>query len=183
MCILYVNSIEGKTVTPTIKHVLAPPPKLPQQIVRHYWNIILYIDVMFVWGVEFLLTILHHLDLVTKEFIPDCKYTTYIKTIEALWTTYTYQFFGTDWHIRYAIFKQPEQSQDHCTESELHVSGKDKHIKDAERKIHTIKEGAWFIRSTISFFKQKFTDAPNHPNWNSYILVQLNTIQIHQPFP
>lgn len=72
------QSIKGKTVIPMIKHVTCPPTKLPQRIAEHYQNIILCINVMFVGGIKFLLTVSCHLDLVTAEYIADQKYDTYM---------------------------------------------------------------------------------------------------------
>ena len=167
-----VHSIKGKTVTLTIKHV-APPPSLPRRIANHYRNITLCVNVMFVCGIKFLLTVSRHLDLVTMEYIADKKCDTYVKAIETICTTYARRNFfvtaifadpefkslenyldRTHRRIGYTNFNQSEQNSDARTEPELNVSGEDKHVKDAELKIRTIKEGARSMRSTISFFKR-----------------------------
>ena len=60
----------------------------------------------------------------------------------------------THHHIRYTNFNQSEQNSNACMEPGLNISREDKHVKDAEHKIRTTKEGAPSMQSTISFSKK-----------------------------
>ena len=60
-----VYALKGKTTNRKVDHVIVPITRIPKEILRDYKNITLYIDVMFINGIKFLLTVSRNIDFVT----------------------------------------------------------------------------------------------------------------------
>ena len=120
---------------------------------------------MFVNGIKFLLAVSWHIDFVTAQYVPSKKYSGYIKQIEMVCNMYTKREF-----VVTAILVEPEFKHlvnyfnksgerigfifpnGNSVEPSINVTGKNKHIKEAKRKIHTVKEGTRLMRATIPMF-------------------------------
>ena len=77
-----IYAIKGKTTNRKVDYVVAPITSIPKQLLKEYKNITLCIDVMFVNGIKFLLTVSRHIDFVTAQYVPSKRYSGYIKPIE-----------------------------------------------------------------------------------------------------
>ena len=151
----YKYALKGKTVNRKVDHVIAPITSIPKQILKEYKNITLCIDVMFVNGIKFLLTVSRHVDFVTAQYVPNRKYNGYIKPIEMVCNMYTKRGF-----VVTAILADPEfkhldnflnksgkrigyvAPNSNSVEPSINVTGENKHVEEAERKMRTVKEGA-----------------------------------------
>ena len=88
-----IYALKEKIVNRKVNHVVAPVTSIPKQILREYKNIILCIDVIFVNGLKFLLTVFQHINFVTAQYVPSKKYSGYIKPIEMVCNMYTKRGF------------------------------------------------------------------------------------------
>ena len=57
-----VYALKGKTTNRKINHVIAPITEIPKEILKEYKNITLCIDIMFINGIKFLLTVSRNID-------------------------------------------------------------------------------------------------------------------------
>ena len=62
-----IYAFKRKTTNKKLDHVVAPVTSMPKQILKEYKNITLCIDVMFINGIKFLLTVSWHIDFVTAQ--------------------------------------------------------------------------------------------------------------------
>ena len=79
-----VYALKGKTTNQKVDHVVAPITR----ILKEYKNITLCIDVMFINGIKFILTVSRNIDFVTAQYMPSKKYSGYIKPIEMVCNMY-----------------------------------------------------------------------------------------------
>ena len=80
--------MKGKTTNQKVDYVVAPVTRIPKEILKEYKNITLCIDVMFINGIKFLLTVSQNIDFVTAQYVLSKKYSRYIKPIEAVYNMY-----------------------------------------------------------------------------------------------
>ena len=88
-----VYALKGKTTNRKVDHVVVPITRIPKEILKDYKNITLCIDVMFINGIKFLLTVSRNIDFVTAQYVPSKKYSGYIKPIEAVCNMYAKRGF------------------------------------------------------------------------------------------
>ena len=88
-----IYALKGKTVNKKVDHLVAPVTSIPKQILKEYKNITLCIDVIFVNDIKFLLTMSRHIDFVTSQYVPNKKYSGYVKPIEMVCNMYATRGF------------------------------------------------------------------------------------------
>ena len=81
-------ALKGKTTNQKVNHVIAPIIRIMKQILKECKNITLCIDVMFINGIKFLLTVSRNIDFVTAQYVPSKKYGGYIKPIKMVCNMY-----------------------------------------------------------------------------------------------
>ena len=86
--------MQRKTTNRKVDHVIAPITRIPKEILKEYKNITLCIDVMFINGIKFLLTVSQNVDFVTAQYVPNKKYKGYIKPIEIVYNMYAKRGFA-----------------------------------------------------------------------------------------
>ena len=103
-----VYALKGKTMNRKVDHVVAPITKIPKKILKEYKNITLCIDVMFINGIKFLLTVSQNIDFVTAQYVPSKKYSGYIKPIETVCNMYAKREFAVTAILAAPKFKHLE---------------------------------------------------------------------------
>ena len=122
---------------------------------------------MFIIGIKFLLTVSRNIDFVTAQYVPSKKYSGYIKQIEMVCNMYGKRGFAVTAILADSEFKHLETSLDKSSGSikyispnrntvqpTINVTAKNEHVKEAERKIRTVKEGDRSMRFTIPMFRK-----------------------------
>ena len=89
-----IYALKRKTTNWKVNHVIAPITKIPKKILKEYKNITLCIDVMFISGIKLLLTVSRNIDFVTAQYVPNKKYSGYIKPIEMVCNMYAKRGFS-----------------------------------------------------------------------------------------
>ena len=158
-------ALKGKTVNRKVDQVVAPVTSIPKQILKEYKNNTLCIDVMFVNGIKFLFTVSQHIDFVIAQYVPSKKYSGYIKPIEMFCNMYVKRGFVVTAmfadpkfkHLENFLNKSGERigyivPDDNLVEPSINATTKNEHVKEAERKLRTVKEGARSMRATIPTF-------------------------------
>ena len=162
-----VFALKGKTTNRKVDHVVAPITRIPKEILKDYKNITLCIDVMFVNGIKFLLTVSRNIDFVTAQYVPSKKYSGYIKPIEAVCNMYAKRGFSVTTILADAEFQHLETflnktggrigyiaPNGNAVQPTVNTTAENEHVEEAERKIRTVKEGARSMRFTIPMFRK-----------------------------
>ena len=150
-----IYAIKGKTTNRKVDHVVALITSIPKQLLKEYKNIMLCIDVMFVNGIKFLLTVSRHIDFVTAQYVLSKKYSGYIKPIEMVCNMYATKGFMVTVILADPEFNHLEDylnrsgrrigyiaPNGHSVEPTVNTTAENEHVDEAERKIRTVKEGA-----------------------------------------
>ena len=109
---------------------------------------------MFINGIKFLLTVSRHIDFVTAQYVPSKKYGGYIKPIKIVCNMYAKRGFVITAILADPEFKHLENflkksgghigyiaPNSNSIQPSINVTAKNEHVKEAERKIRTVKEG------------------------------------------
>jgi hypothetical protein len=107
---------------------------------EQYRDITLCIDIMFVNQIPFFLSISRSIKFITVSVLPNRKEVSLTKALKEIHALYRKRGFG----IRNAL----GDSEFECTcgvvasdlNTELNICGKDEHVPNIERCIHTVKE-------------------------------------------
>lgn len=89
----YIYALQQKTVNKNVDHVVVVITNIPKQILKEYKRIILYIDVMFINGIKFLLTVSRHLNSITSQYILSKKNSGYVAPIKLVYNMYAKRVF------------------------------------------------------------------------------------------
>ena len=162
-----VFALKGKTTNRKVDHIVAPVTRIPKEILKKYRNVTLCIDVIFINGIKFLLTVSQNIDFVTAQYVTSKKYSGYIKPIKAICNMYAQRgFFVTTiptdpkfLHLETFLNKTGGRIgyiaiNGNADEPTVNVTAKNEHVEEAERKIRTVKEGARSMRFTIPMFQK-----------------------------
>ena len=162
-----VYALKGKTTNRMVDHVVAPITRIPKEILKEYENITLCIDVMFINGIKFPLTVSRNIDFVTAQYVPSKKYSGYIKPIEMVCNMYAKRGFAVTAIHPNPGFKHLETFLDknggrigyiapngNTVQPTINVTAENEHVEEAERKIRTVKEDARLMRFTIPMFRK-----------------------------
>ena len=117
---------------------------------------------MFINGIKFLLTVSQNIDFVTAQYVPSKKYGRYIKSIEMVCNTYAKRGFVVTAILADPEFKHLENflnksggrigyiaPNGNSGQPSINITAENKHVKEAETKICTVKEGARSMQATI----------------------------------
>ena len=150
-----VYALKGKTMNRKVDHVVAPITKIPKKILKEYKNITLCIDVMFINGIKFLLTVSQNIDFITAQYVLSKKYSGHIKPIKMVCSMYAKRGFAIAAILVNPKLKHLETFLDKIggrigyiapdgnrVQSTINVTAKNEHVEEAERKTRTIKKGA-----------------------------------------
>ena len=145
-----VYTLKGKTTNQKVDHVIAPITRIPKEVLKEYKNITLCIDVMFINGIKFLLTLSPNIDFVTAQYVPSKNYSGYIKPIEMVCNMYAKRGFVVTAILVDPEFKHLENFLNksggriryialngNIVQPSINVTDENKHAGEAERKIRT----------------------------------------------
>jgi hypothetical protein len=147
-----LGSIQGKTTRRKLKAVIsAAANNLPKEIMLHYRDITLCIDIMFVNKIPFFLSISRNIRFITAEVLDNRKHATLVAALQRIHGIYRKRGF--------CIINIVGNSEFECTlgavatnlQSELNICGEDEHVPDIERCICTIKERTCCTYSVTPF--------------------------------
>ena len=146
-----VMCLKGKTTRKTTKQVRMEPIKLPITISEKYRDVTLAVDIMFVRGYRFLISVSEHIVFGTVGYLPDAKIVTLEKSFERVCNLYKTRGF----RVTIAMMDgQFEPLQGRMPKGvQLQVISADVHVGLIERYIRTTKERT---RCTICVLPYKY---------------------------
>jgi hypothetical protein len=136
-----VASLKGKITRQQLQTVLGAVAKnLPKEIMEHCRDITLCVDIMFVNRIPFFMSISKKVRFITAEVLNNRKQGSLIKALQRI--------CGVCRKRGFHITNIHGDGEFECTRgavatdlrSELNICGKDEHVPDVERCIHTTKE-------------------------------------------
>jgi hypothetical protein len=150
----HVAGLKGKTVRRRRSEVSTDLVPVPRQVMNHYNQLIISMDIMHVNGVPFLTTICKHIHYGTATPIPDMSAETMLGSIMALDKFYKKRGFKIDLIL---ADKQFECLDNELGEAQmlLNIAAQDEHVPEIERFIRVIKE-----RARSAFNNTPFTKVP-----------------------
>ena len=136
-----VGSIKGKTTRRQLKGTLRNVANnIPMEIMEHYCNITLCIDIMFVNKIPFFLSISRNIRFITGEVLDNRKQATLVKALQRIYSIYRQRGFRVALILGGSKFECTRGAIATDLRSQLNICGKDEHIPDIERCIRTTKE-------------------------------------------
>ena len=146
-----VKCLKGKTVRKTTKQVRMESFKLPLTISDKYREVTLAVDIMFVRGYRFLVSVSEHIGFGTCGFLKDAKIITIQTQFERVCNLYKTRGFRVKLAIMDGQFEPLKGRMP--TGVQLQVISADVHVGLVERYIRTIKERT---RCTICVLPYKY---------------------------
>jgi hypothetical protein len=136
-----VGSIKGKTTRRKLKGILgAVANNLPKEIMEHYRDITLCIDIMFVNKIPFFLSISWNIRFITAEVLDNRTQSSLTKALHRIYGIYRKRGFRITNILGDSEFECTRGTVVNNLRSELNICGKDEHVPDIERCIRTTKE-------------------------------------------
>ena len=134
-----LGALKGKTPRRAVPHVLVDKDAVPPEVLSIHKHITLAIDIMFVNGIAFFVTISRHLRFGTIESLNNRQIGTIKKCLATVIATYQRRGFIVDNILaddEFAPLKQELPGID------INCCGADEHVPEIERYIRTIKDRA-----------------------------------------
>ena len=130
--------LKGKTARKTTKQVRMEPILIPISISEKYKNVTLAVDIMFVRGFRFLMSVSEHIVFGTANYLPNAKIVTIASSFARICNLYTTRGFRVTIAMMDGQF-EPLQGR-MPTGVQLQVVSADVHVGLIERYIRTTKE-------------------------------------------
>ena len=142
-----IASLKGKSTrskpTPAVHDVVS----IPKRLLYLHKNVHLFMDIMYVNGLPFLMTISKHLYYRTATYLTNEKANTLYKAMDGVFNKYN----NAGYKIKHISADNQFQASLEAIQDELrvtlHFSAAQEHVPEAERNIRTVKET---IRSVIA---------------------------------
>ena len=142
-----IASLKGKSTrskpTPAVHDVVS----IPKRLLYIHKNVHLFMDIMYVNGLPFLMTISKHLYYRTATYLTDEKANTLYKAMDGVFNKYN----NAGYKIKHISADNQFQASLEAIQDELrvtvHFSAAQEHVPEAERNIRTVKDT---IRSVIA---------------------------------
>jgi hypothetical protein len=136
-----IGSIKGKTTRQKLQGILgAVANNLPKDIMQHYRDVTLCIDIMFVNKIPFVLSISRNIRFVTAKVLDNRKQATLVKALQRIHGIYCKRGFRITNILGDSEFECTRGDVASDLKSELNIFGEDEHVPDIERCIRTTKE-------------------------------------------
>jgi hypothetical protein len=136
-----VGSLKGKTTCQQVKGALAAVANnIPRDIMAHYRNITLCIDIMFVNKFLFFMSISRNIRFITAEVLDNRKEAILVKALKQIYGMYRKRGFRIQLIISDSEFECTCGAIATDIQSELNICGEDEHVPEIERCIRTVKE-------------------------------------------
>jgi len=149
-----LGSLKGKTVWRQESHVAGNQVELPMTILDEFRNVLLCIDIMFVNGIPFLMTISRAIKFGTAEMLNRRDIPHLMKAIRNVIALYAKRGFRVvTIHADNEFEAVRPELLDLPHPPTLNVTSNDEHVPDIERYIRTVKERARCVWNTMPFTK------------------------------
>jgi hypothetical protein len=155
-----LGAVKGKTVriksTPVIVETDDRPREIP--------NIMLSVDIMYLMGITYLVTVSRGFIFVTATSLSDRKNNTILKAIKQVMALYTgeqntvEEVEFTEWNNpihtllannEFAALKDEIEAKG----TKVNITAKEEHVPEVERQIRVVKERAWAVVQTLPYSK------------------------------
>ena len=132
-----LGSLKGKTVARPGHKVIPAVTKIPAYIIKHYADVTLSMDILFVNSIPFLITISRGIKFGTVEVLPNRQLPTIVRSVRRVINLYRHRKL----HI-HTILGDPEfQPLDNeLTGIDVDCCGADEHSPEIERYVRTVKD-------------------------------------------
>jgi hypothetical protein len=141
-------TLKGKTVRQTPPPVMTDYIQIPQEIVSLNRNVTLTIDIMFVNGIPFMVSISRKINFTTVEYLLGRKQPQLVSSIKKIINLYRTRGFTIDTAL---MDREFECLRSDLPELNLNTTAASEHVPDVERQIRVLKERPRAIRSTLPF--------------------------------
>jgi hypothetical protein len=143
-----IATLKGKTVRRTPAGVMTEYIEIPKEIISLNKNVTLAVDIMFVCGLPFMVSISRKIKFTTVEYLPGRKQPMLIKSLRKILRLYHNHGFkvGTSLMDREFVCLR-----DDIPELNLNIMAASEHVPDTERQIRVIKEQMRAIKNTLPF--------------------------------
>jgi hypothetical protein len=141
-------TLKGKTVRVTPPVVMTDYVQIPQEIVSLNRNVKLGIDIMFVNGLPFMVSISCKIKFTTVEYLLGWKQPQLVNSIRKIINLYQTRGFTIDTALMDRKF---ECLRSDLPELNLNATAARKHVPDVERQIRVLEERSRAIWSTLPF--------------------------------
>ena len=136
-----VYALKGKTVKQKAKRVVRDYINVPEELKLKYQNVELCVDLMYVQGVCFLVTVSKHLKLITVEYLNDRSKMSLAQGLDSAFTVCNNEGYAiTDAHADMEFECLRKELDNDDNNIKLHCVARKQHVPEIERCIKTIKE-------------------------------------------
>jgi hypothetical protein len=143
-----IATLKGKTVRRTPAGVMTEYAEIPKKIISLNKNVTLAVDIMFVCGLPFVVSISRKIKFTTVEYLPGRKQPILIKSLRKILRLYQNRGFKVEIAL---MDREFECLRDDIPELNLNTTSASEHVPDIERQIRVIKERMRAIKSTLPF--------------------------------
>jgi hypothetical protein len=141
-------TLKGKTVRITPPPVATDYVQIPNEIMSLNRNVTLAIDIMFVNGLPFLVSISRKIKSTTVEYLIGRKQHHLVNSIKKIVNLYKQRGFTIETAL---MDREFECLRGDLPELNLNTTAASEHVPDVERQIRVLKERSRAIRSTLPF--------------------------------
>jgi hypothetical protein len=136
-----LGSIKGKTTRRQLKGILRnAASNIPHELMAHYRDITLCIDIMFVNKISFFVSISRNIRFITAEVLDNRTQPSLMKALQRIHGIYRLRGFRIKLILGDSEFECIRGAIATHLQSQLNICGKDEHIPNIERCIRTTKE-------------------------------------------
>jgi hypothetical protein len=144
----YLATLKGKTLRITPPPVMKDCAKIPKEIMSLNRNFTLAIDIMFINGLPFMVSISRKIKFTTVKYLLGRKQINLVKSIRKIINLYRKRGFTVDTAL---MDREFECLRADFPELNLNTTAASEHVPDVERQIRVLKERSRAIRSTLPF--------------------------------
>jgi hypothetical protein len=143
-----IATLKGKIIRQTPAGVMTEYVEIPKEIISLNKNITLAVDIMFVCGLPFMVSISRKIKFTTAEYLPGRKQPMLIKSLKKILRLYQNRGFKVETDL---MDREFECLRDDIPELNLNTTAASEHVPNIERQIRVIKERMRAIKSTLLF--------------------------------
>ncbi|MGL5934526.1 MAG: hypothetical protein ACRCZI_02770, partial [Cetobacterium sp.] len=147
-----ISALKGKTTRKKSTPVHGSEMKVPRDLLKLHRDVTMSIDIFFVTGIPFFLTLSHKIDFMSTTHLENCKIVTIAKAFREVYMYYYNRGFRITMVLadgEFAPLKQLIQSEPNAPT--VNLTSRNEHVPEIERRIRVIKERARAVRHSLPF--------------------------------